>query len=183
MSKQSAKLPKEYIHIATIGKTVGIKGDMKFHIHSDFEEQFIDGATFFTQKKEKLTLDYISNSLDLIKIQGIETIEDAKKFTNVKLYSTYDLTRETCHLEEGQYFWFDIIGCEVFEEGEKLGSVTEIERISITDYLQIKTDEKLVKASYNKQFLVPYAKPFLLHVDVEAKKIELSGAKDLLEAS
>jgi len=183
MSNRSAKLPKDYIHIATIGKTVGIKGDMKFHIHSDFEEQFISGATFYTHKQEKLTLSYISEDIDMIKIDGINTIEDAKKFTNVKLYSTYDLTRETCHLEDGEYFWFDIIGCEVFEESEKIGLVNEIERISITDYLQITTAETLVKRGLNKQFLVPYSKPFLVDVDIENKKIELLGAKDLLEAS
>ncbi|MDO8260641.1 MAG: ribosome maturation factor RimM, partial [Candidatus Magasanikbacteria bacterium] len=52
MSKQLSKL----LHIATIGKTVGLKGDMKLHIQSDFPEQFKKGSSFFIDADASLTL-------------------------------------------------------------------------------------------------------------------------------
>ena len=180
MSKQ---FKEQLLHIATIGKTVGIHGDMKFHVKCDFPEQFVDGATFFTNLKKDVTLDDVNLDRGIIKIKGIHTIEDAKKFTNAKLFTTRDETRKNCHLEEGEFFWFDIDDCEVFEDGKLLGVVNEVERIAITNYLSVKTDEKLVEAGKAKLFLIPFEEPFKVSVDIEKKIIIVNGGMDILEAS
>lgn len=181
MSNQSKE--NELIHIATIGKTVGLKGDMKFHIKSDFPEQFKSGASFLVNKKEKITLEHVNSDKTLIRISGCTSPESARKYTNAKLYTTYEETRKNCNLQEGQFFWFDILGCLVFEDKKCLGSVIEVERIGITDYLSVKTDENLVNAGLSKTFLIPYHAPFILSTDVDTKVIEVSGAVDILEAS
>ncbi len=174
---------KNLIHIATIGKTVGIKGDMKFHIKSDFPEQFKSGATFIVNKKSTVTLSEVNHERGLIKIAGINSVEDAKKFTNAELYTTYDETRANCHLEEGQFFWFDIMDCKIYEDDKFLGIVAEVERISISDYLSVKTSDDLVEAGYAKSFLIPYHQPFILDTNIDKKIITVSGAMDILVAS
>jgi len=171
------------LHIATIGKTVGIKGDMKFHIKCDFPEQFANGSTFFSSLKKELTLNDVNLERGTIKIAGINTIEDAKKFTNAKLFTTREETRKNCHLEEGEFFWFDLEDCDIFEDKKLLGRVEDVERIGITNYLNVKTDEKLVEAGFSKSFLIPFHKPFILSTDVEKKVIIADGAMDILEAS
>ena len=180
MSKQ---FKEQLLHIATIGKTVGIHGDMKFHDKSDFPEQFFDGATFFTNQKREITLDDVDSDKGLIRIKGVHSIEDAKKFTNAKLFTTRDETRKNCHLKEGEFFWFDIDDCEVYENGIRLGHVHEVERIAITNYLAMITDEKLVATGHAKKFLIPFEKPFKVSVDIEKKLITVSGGMDILEAS
>ncbi|NOR57068.1 MAG: 16S rRNA processing protein RimM [Sulfurimonas sp.] len=180
MSNQS-KEPR--LHIATIGKTVGIKGEMKFHIHCDFPEQFQNNSTFLTNKNSTITLSDVNHERGLIKIAGINTIEDAKKFTNIKLYTTREETRKNCHLKEGEFFWFDLADCEVYEDGKLLGFVNEVERITISNYLNVTTDEKLIKAGSPKSFLIPFHKPFILNTDIDKKIITVSGAMDILEAS
>jgi 16S rRNA processing protein RimM len=179
-----SKLYKEQLlHIATIGKTVGIKGDMKFHNKSDFPEQFKAGSTFFSSLKKEITLEDVNLEKGLIRIKGITNPEDAKRFTNVKLFTTREETRKNCHLEDGEHFWFDIEDCEVYEDGQLLGVVYEVERITISNYLNVITDEKLVKDGYSKKFLIPYFKPFVLDIDIDKKVITVSGALDILEAS
>jgi len=180
MSKQ---YKEQLLHIATIGKTVGIKGDMKFHIKCDFPEQFHNGASFFSNLKKNITLNDVNLDRGIIKIDGINTIEDAKRYTNAKLFTTREETRKNCHLEDGEFFWFDLEDCEVLEDGKLLGIVQEVERIAITNYLSIKTDDKLVKAGSAKSFLVPFQEPFKVSVDIENKIIILNGAMDILEAS
>jgi len=180
MSKQ---FKEQLLHIATIGKTVGIKGDMKFHNKSDFPEQFKTGATFFTNLKKEITLDEVNLEKGIVRIKGIFTVEDAKKYTNAKLFTTREETRKNCHLEDGEHFWFDIEDCEVYENGKLLGVVYEVERITISNYLNVITDAKLVEAGFAKKFLLPYFKPFVLSTDVEKKVITVSGAMDILEAS
>jgi 16S rRNA processing protein RimM len=179
MSKQFNKL----IHIATIGKAVGLKGDMKLHIHSDFPEQFKKGASFFINENDSLVLSDVNLEKGVIRLSGCASPEDAKKFTNKKLYTTIERTRQECKLKEGEHFWFDIQGCRVIEDGKILGIVQEVDRIAITNYLNIKTDENLVKSGFAKTFLLPLEKHFILDTDVEKKIITTSGAMDILEAS
>ncbi|HFB53871.1 MAG TPA: 16S rRNA processing protein RimM [Sulfurimonas autotrophica] len=180
MSNQSKK---PLLHIATLGKTVGIKGDMKLHIKSDFPEQFKTGASFLINKKDTITLSDVNLDRGIVKINNITNPEDAKKFTNAKLFTTQEATRENCHLEEGEYFFFDLEDCDVYEDSKLLGRVKEVERINISNYLSIVTDAALVAQGFAKSFLVPFMEPFKVSVDIEAKRIELRGAMDILEAS
>ncbi len=180
MSKQSKE---QLLHIATIGKTVGIKGDMKFHVKCDFPEQFQNGATFFTSLKKDITLNDVNLERGIIKIAGINTVEDAKEYTNAKLFTTREDTRKNCHLDDGEYFWFDIEDCEVYEDSKLLGKVYDVERIAVTNYLNINTDEKLIAAGCAKSFLIPFQEPFKVDVDIDKKIIIVTGAMDILEAS
>jgi len=179
MSKHSEQL----LHIATIGKTVGIKGDMKFHDKSDFPEQFKVGSSFLINKQDRITLTDVNHERGLVKINNLTNSEDCKKFTNAKLFTTYEETRKNCHLKKGEYFWFDLEDCQVYEDGKLLGVVKEVERIAITNYLNIVTDESLVNSGSSKSFLVPFVEPFKQSVDIDKKIITLSGAMDILEAS
>jgi 16S rRNA processing protein RimM len=77
MSKQFKQT--KLLHIATIGKTVGIKGDMKLHIKSDFPEQFVKGSSFLMNKKDKITLTDVNLERGLVKLNNITNPEDAKK--------------------------------------------------------------------------------------------------------
>ncbi|MEA2111409.1 MAG: ribosome maturation factor RimM [Campylobacterota bacterium] len=182
MSNQSSKKPS-LLHVATLGRTIGLKGDMNFIIKTDFPEQFIAGAEFVDSKGSSITLSDVNLKRETVKINGIATPESAKKFVNAKLFTTFEKTRETCQLGEGEFFWFDIIGCSVIEDGRELGVVKEIERMSITDYLSVTTESSLVARGEAKEFLIPYHPPFIVHSDVERKEIEVSGAYDLLQAS
>ena len=180
MSKPSKK---ELLHIATLGKSVGLKGDMKLHIKTDFPEQFKQNATFYISPEKTVTIGDVNFQRGTVRLQGCSTPEEAKRFTNAKLYTTIEQTRKECTLEEGQYFWFDIEGCDVYEEALLLGKVVEIERILDTDYLKIQTDSALVEKKLPKSFLLPYNDNFIVDVDVEGKKISATGAYDILEAS
>jgi len=180
MSKQ---YKEPLLHIATIGKTVGIRGDMKLHIKCDFPEQFYDGASFFTNLKRDITLRDVDLEKNTTKIDGITTPEDAKRFTNAKLFTTRDETRKNCHLDDGEYFFFDLEDCEVFDDDKLLGKVKEVERITVSNYLSVITDENLVKNGYAKSFLIPFMEPFKKSVDIEKKIIIVNGGMDILEAS
>jgi len=180
MLKQSSE---QLLHIATIGKSVGVHGDMKFHSKCDFPEQFKSNATFFINKSDTVTLSVVNHDKGTLKIHGVHSIEDAKKYTNVKLFTTLEDTKKNCHLKKGEFFWFDILDCEVIEEGKSLGKVQEVERIAIHDYLNVKTSSDLVQAGRAKSFLIPYHEPFILSTDIDVKVIRVSGAMDILEAS
>ena len=167
--------------IARLGRSVGLKGDMRFFILTDFPEQFHAGATFASDRGE-LTIERFDPKRGTVKFVGIDTPGDAKKLTNAYLYSDEEQTREHIELGEEEYFWFDIIGCKIVEEGELLGEVVDIQRLPSADYLLVRTDEKLAH-ELPKSFLLPYLDPFIQNVNIENKEIQTQGAKDILEAS
>ena len=180
MSKQ---FKEQLLHIATIGKTVGIHGDMKFHDKSDFPEQFFSGAKFLSKDNSTIILDDVNINKLTVRLQNIYNPQDAKRYINQDLYTTYEATRKNIKLKDGEFFWFDIFGCEVIEDGVKLGIVKDIERIGIVNYLSVTTDNALIEKGENKSFLIPYHAPFLIKTDIDSKIIEVDGCLDILQAS
>jgi len=168
--------------IAQIGRTIGLWGDLKFHLHTDFPEQFKIGNTY-KSNRGNLTIADINFTRGIIKFRGYESIDSAKKLTNLKIFSDETLTRESCDLKAGEHFWFDIIGCIIEQESEILGTITEVQRMGDTDYLVIKTDINLIEAGLTKNFLIPYIERYVIKSDIESKTVYVKDAKDILEAS
>ena len=175
-------MPTDDALIAQIGRTIGLWGDLKFHLHTDFPEQFKIGNTYKSNRGD-LTIADINFTRGIVKFRGYESIDSAKKLTNTKLFANESETKENCDLKEGQHFWFDIIGSTVKQGDETLGEITDIQRMADTDYLVIKTDEALVKADFSKGFLLPYIDRYILTADTEEKIVYTKDAKDILEAS
>jgi len=168
--------------IAQVGRTIGLWGDLKFHFHTDFPEQFKIGNTYKSNRGD-LTIADINFTRGIVKFRGYESIDSAKKLTNVKIFADIEQTKENCDLKEGQHFWFDIIGCIVKQDDEVLGEVTDIQRMADTDYLLIKTDKKLVEEDLSKNFLLPYIDRYILTVRLDEKTVYTKDAKDILAAS
>jgi len=173
----------ELLHVATLGKTVGLKGDMKLHIKSDFPEQFVHGAKFLSKDHTPIVIESVNHQRGTVRLNGVDTPEDTKKYINQKLFTTYEATRENIKLKENEFFWFDIMGCKIVEDGCELGVVSEVERIGAVNYLNVTTDKALIEQGESKTFLIPYHEPFLIKTDIDQKIIEVSGALDILQAS
>ena len=175
-------MSKESALIAQIGRTIGLWGDLKFHLHTDFPEQFKIGNTYKSNRGD-LTIVDINFTRGIIKFRGYESIDSAKKLTNTKIFSDEKQTKENCDLKEGQYFWFDIIGCTVMQDTLVLGTVKDIQRMGDTDYLAVDTDKALIEAGLTKSFLLPYIEHYIVNANIEEKTIYTKDAKDILEAS
>jgi 16S rRNA processing protein RimM len=175
--------PSKLLHVATLGKTVGLRGDMKLHIKSDFPEQFCAGAEFLSKASKKIILEDVNPARGTVRLKGIHNPQDTKIFINQDLFTTYDATRENIKLQEGEFFWFDIMGCKVMEGSLELGIVEEVERIGVVNYLSVVTHPDLVAKGECKSFLIPYHAPFLLKTDIETKTITVEGCLDILQAS
>jgi len=103
----------ELLHIATLGKSVGLKGFMKLHVISDFPELFDTGKSFMLSDNQNITIEAIDKNL--VKLQGVNSLQETKRFINKKLFMSYEQTREHCLLQKDQYFYFDIIGSRILE--------------------------------------------------------------------
>ncbi|MFV0563113.1 ribosome maturation factor RimM [Malaciobacter mytili] len=177
-------MTEDKIYVAKLGKTVGLKGDLKLHIDSDFPNQFKKGATFTTNRNLTLKVLNYNNNNGTIRFETYEDIDLAKKLINQELFTSKEATKDNCQLEENQHFWFDIIDCEIIEKNIVLGKVKEIHRYPITDYLEVTTSMQLVEKNLPKTFLIPYIlDTYITNVDVQEKKIFTQDCFDILENS
>ena len=174
---------KNKIYVAKLGKSVGLTGEIKIFLDSDFPEQFKKGATFTTNKDNSLTVKNYNESRGIISFDEINNIDDAKKLTNQQLFTTEEDTKDNCKLNKDQFFWFDLIDCMVIENEEILGTIIEIHRYPLGDYFEIKTEKSLVEKDFPKNFLLPYEKNYIKSVDIKNKKIDAKDAKAILENS
>ena len=173
--------PKRFL-IAQVGKTHGLHGDLKLHIHTDFPEQFKAGYTF-QSSAGLLEIHEVNLTRGIISFKGYSGIDYAKKLTNAKIYASLEETRERCELKEDEHFWFEIEECSVMEGNVVLGKISEMQRLADVDYLFIETDKKLVEEGFSTTFLVPYIDRYIVKKDIEAKIIFTKDAKEILEAS
>ena len=168
--------------IAQVGKTHGLYGDLKLHIHTDFPEQFKAGYSFQTSSG-LLEIKEVNLTRGIISFRGYEGIDFAKKLTNTKIYATLEETKERCELKDGEHFWFEIEGCVLSEDNVILGKISEMQRLADVNYMLIETDEALIKEGFSTTFLVPYIDRYLLKTDIETKTVFTKDAKEILEAS
>lgn len=175
----------EKIYVGKLGKSVGLKGQMRVYIESDFPEQFKKGVTFTTNKNKTLTVESINQSYDTVKFIGIDTIEDTKIFINSLLFTSEEESKKNCKLTKKQFFWFEIEGCTIVENGIELGKVIEINRYPTDDYMTIETAKALVEKDSKtaKNFLLPYNDTYILEVDSDKKIIQVKNGIDILAAS
>lgn len=170
-----------FIEVAQIGKVVALGGELKLHIHSDFPEQFSVGKRFDTDKNITLEIASYNEKRGLVLFRGYESRESAACLVNSHLMTTLEATIESCTLEENEFFWFDIIGCEVKDGDTLLGIVKEMQRVGTTDYMVVKTDEALVLKKLSKTLFIPYIDRYV--TSKEKKVVHVKDGLELLECS
>ena len=107
----------------------------------------------------------------LIKIKGIETIEDAEKLRNFYLEVDRDDEPE---LEEGKYYIVDLIGLDVYtDENVFLGIVEDIFNTGSNDIYVVKNEN-------GKEILLPGIDDVIKNIDLENKKITVHILKGLM---
>jgi len=167
------------IEVAKLGKTVGLKGFLRLHFLTDFPEQFKKGSIYHSRIGD-LTIDAINSKGD-VKFVGYDSKEDAAVLTNLVLSSTLEESNQACELGEDEYFWYDIIGLDVYENDILIGTIQEIERYPTEDHLLITTSETITKEKKLTRFLLPFNKRTIVDVNLEEKKVTVTGALEIID--
>ena len=144
------------VYVAKLGKAVGLQGHLRLFIDSDFPMQFKKGAVFTTNRNLTLTILEYNPNKELVLFENYLDVDLARKLTNSELFTTQEATKEFCVLKENEFFWFDLISCEIFENDLLLGKVKDIHRYPLNDYLEVQTSSELVSKELPKVFLIPH---------------------------
>ena len=168
-------MKQEYFEIGQIVKHFWIKGMVKVNPFTEDISKFESLNSIFLEKENKLIkieieeVKYSKNQV-LLKIKGINSIEEAEKYRGCYLKIA---RKDAKKLPKDTYFIADLIGLKVYtDEGILLGNVDDIYNSGANDIYVVK-DEK------GKQILLPAIKKVIKQVDLEQEKIIVHLLKGL----
>ncbi|MCF6410543.1 ribosome maturation factor RimM [Pseudalkalibacillus salsuginis] len=171
----------EWFNVGKIVNTHGIRGEVRVITRSDFsDERYQEGSKlylFHPGKNEPIPLVVRSHrkhkQFDLVAFEGYPAINDVQPLRDGILKVSKQQLED---LPEGEYYYYEIIGCEVkTTDGKILGRVTDILSPGANDVWAVYSDEM------KKEFLIPYIEPVVKEVDVVEKQILIEPMEGLLE--
>lgn len=176
MSNQiAAKAPVNPIVLGKMGSCYGIRGWLRVFSSTEDADSIFDYQPWFIQKAgqwQQVQLEsWKHHNQDLvIKLKGIDDRDAANLLTNCEI--VVDST-QLPHLEEGDYYWKDLMGCQVVTtEGYQLGKVIDMMETGSNDVLVIKANLK--DAFGIKERLVPFLDGQVIKkVDLATQSIEV----------
>ena len=149
----------QFIEAGEIVSTHGVKGEVKVlpwvdgpEVLCEFDRCRIGG------KEYKMEAVRIQKTCNLVKLSGIDTMEAAQAMRG----KTLELYRED--IDDGVIFAADLMGMEVFCDGEKIGSI-----VDVLDYPG--NSVYVVKGQY--QYMIPAVNAFILSTDMEKNEMQV----------
>lgn len=182
MSKKYARgeeSMEQWFNVGKIVNTHGIQGEIRVISSTDFvEERYKVGNSLFLfmdEKKAPIELKVASHrshkNFDLLTFEGYQNINLVEKFKGGILKVPESQLNP---LEENEFYFHEIIGCEVFTlEGEQIGKIREILTPGANDVW-------VIKGKGGKEILIPYIEQVVKNIDVKNKKILIDPLEGLL---
>lgn len=154
---------KDFLAVGQIINTHGLKGEVKVYPLTDdirrfrkLKEVHIDGNAV------KVLWCKLQADKVILKLEGIESIEQALKYKNKYV----EVKREDAvELSEGEFFIADLIGCKVVDENSvEVGEVFDVIQTPSNDVYWVKGSTEV---------LVPALKNIVSNIDIENRKITI----------
>ena len=160
------------IEIGIIINTHGIKGHLKVDPLTDYVERFKDLDYVYvgeTKKKYKVEDLKFSKGYPMVKLEGIDSIDDGNKLRRDYMYVDYE---DRVKLPKDVYFIFDIVGCKVYDmEGNYIGQVKEVLTYAANDVYLVEGEE---------DYMIPAIKEFVKEVNIEEKLIKIDPIEGMI---
>ena len=166
------------LKVGKIVNTHSLKGEVKVISSTDFEEErFKKGSKLLITRGNQLIREVVVQSYRnhknflLVKFEGIDSVEEAEKLKNLQIKIDSD---EVGELEENEFYFHQIIGCEVFDENDKnLGEIIDILTPGANDVW-------VIKGENGREILIPYIEDVVKQIDITNKKVNIEVMEGLI---
>lgn len=139
----------------------GVRGVVKLEPISDNPHRFVKGGRFFTgAKKQELIIESLSpdgKGLFLVKFLGIDDRDAADTLRNSILTIPKE---EAGTLKKGEYYFWQLVGLEVRENGDKIGVIKQI-------IPNLANDLYVMEKVSGGEVLIPALKSVIKEIDTE----------------
>jgi 16S rRNA processing protein RimM len=169
----------EFITLARVVKTQGRRGEVAVEVHSDVPDRLHAGLRVFAlaedpdRRELKIEDAWPHKDWLVLKFAGVDSMSDAELLVGSELQVPLS---ERAQLESGAAFVSDLVGCALFDRDREVGVVSDV-RFGAGEA------PLLIIGSGKSELEIPYAQEFLVRVDLEGKRIEMSLPEGLLDVN
>src|SRR5664279_601011 len=177
---------EEWVLLARLVRPQGRKGEVLAELLTDFPEKFQERKRVFLlpaagrkpaePREIQLENHWLHKGRVVLKFAGIDSINDAETLRGLDVAIPPE---ERAALTDDEVYISDLIGCHVFA-GTPLADIGEITDVD-TDSTSVPLLE--LRGLRQDEILIPFAKAYLVRVDIAAKRIEMSLPDGLLEVN
>ena len=158
-----------YYRCGKIMTTHGIKGELKIKVTSDFNRFFMGSRLFIYHQREYIPV-IVERASEFGKylLVAFKDLNDINLVMKYHLDEIYVSEEDREALQEDEYYYSDLIGCEVYNQDQVFrGVVEEIKEMPQCDYLYV--------AYQDKHYYVPFIDEFVLEVSKHIIIKEIEG--------
>jgi len=167
----------KFIAYGKILKPHGLKGEIKVLPYSIDPENFKQVQYIYTKsdsnnepQRHKVSAKRFQKHFIIAKLQNINNIEDAEALRNKEIHVDRN---ELPSNQEDEYYWFELIGLNVYNENECLiGQVDSLIDNTAQPILVIKNN--------SEEYMVPFIDRFVKEVNLDNSKIVVKSIADLI---
>lgn len=168
----------DLIVMGKIGAVHGVRGEVKIHSFTDPMENLFDYPLWHLRRDAEIRqvrLDSVrSQGKGLVaKISGVEDREVARTYTGFEICV---LRSELPELEEGEYYWHQLVGLEVIDQHQQLlGRVSHLLETGANDVLVVRP---CAGSLDGRERLLPYTEHCVLQVEPDKGTISVEWDAD-----
>ena len=188
--------PTPWMTLAVLLRPQGRKGEVLAELLTDFPERFDHDARVFLARPGFAGSEHEARAMTVLghwlpvgrnhgrvvlSFAGVESISAAEELAGLEVLVPES---ERVELEEDAEYVSDLVGCAVFDGDERVGEVTGVEFAMTPDGARRLAEAApllTVETAEGDEVLIPYVKTFLVALDPERKRIEMTLPEGLVE--
>lgn len=169
-------MKNKFVSIGKILNFHGVKGEAKFGYTKNREEFLSKLSVVYIQYENEYRQFEVENlkftpKCAIIKFKGINSLNEIITYKGCLVFVEEASIRE--NLEDDEFLIDELVGLNVYDGDERVGSVVGVSNNGASDLLSVKTNSKNV-------CLVPFVKAIVLFVDIKKKRIQINNIEGLL---
>lgn len=177
-----------WVHVARLVRPQGRRGEVLAEILSDFPDRFAEMRNAFLWRSDQLPVtpvllenSWLHKGKVVLKFAQVDSISAAETLRGADLVIS---ASERKPLQSDEIYISDLIGCDCLDvaadgatPGRVLGTIRDVIRQAQTADLLIVADPDGVEHE------IPFAKAYVVKIDVAARRIEMRLPRGLLEVN
>ncbi len=170
-----------HIRIAKIAGAHGLKGRLKIALISDIVERFSPGNQVYLEKGPLHTaytireFQPVDGKTALLYLSGIDDRDAALAMRGLDLFITREEAERTRDLlDEDSFYYYDIIGCEVYRNERHFGRVMDVVSGGAGELL-------VILDSDGREHLVPFVGAMVDTKGIKSRRIDIDPVEGLLD--
>ncbi len=155
------------IAVAYINKCWGVKGEVIAEPLTEFPQRFKKLRKVYVQTAREeipLTVQWqkIHGNRIVIKFEGFDDRDEVNRLRNSYIL----IDKEQVHnLPDGNYYHFDLVGLQVYHNGDFLGEIDEVWEYPASDIFVIRSEKG--------RLLIPAIKSVIKNISLDEKRMEV----------